>query len=107
MRLKSLHDLYIKELRDLYDAEKQIIRALPKMIKVAKSFELQNALQSHLEQTRRHAERIEQVFEKLGSHARATKCRGIEGIIGEGKEMMGENGERAVLDAAIISSAQG
>ncbi|MGE5444198.1 MAG: ferritin-like domain-containing protein [Ignavibacteriales bacterium] len=106
MKLESLHDLYIKELRDLYDAEKQIIKALPKMIKAATSSELQSALQSHLEQTRGHAERLEQVFEKLGSRARATKCKGIEGIINEGKEMTEEDGDSAVLDAAIISAAQ-
>jgi ferritin-like metal-binding protein YciE len=106
MKLESLHDLYIKELRDLYDAEKQIIKALPKMIKATTSSELQNAFESHLEQTRGHVERLEQVFEKLGSRARATKCKGIEGIIDEGKEMMEEDGDNAVIDAAIISAAQ-
>jgi ferritin-like metal-binding protein YciE len=76
------------------------------MIKFVTSSELRSALQSHLEKTRGHAERLEQVFEKLGSRARATKYKGIEGIINEGKEMMEEDGDSAVLDAAIISAAQ-
>jgi ferritin-like metal-binding protein YciE len=106
MKFESLQDLYVRELRDLYDAEKQLVKVLPKMAKASSSSELQSAFEEHLEQTRGHVERLEQVFEKLGSRPRGTKCKGIEGIINEGKEMMEEDGDNAVLDAAIISAAQ-
>jgi ferritin-like metal-binding protein YciE len=106
MKLNSLHDLYLKELRDLYNGEQRIIKALPKMAEGASSPELQQAFQSHLEQTRVQAQRLEQIFEKLGESAKGAKCKGIEGILDEGEDLMDEDAPPAVADAALISSAQ-
>ncbi len=106
MHMESLHDLFVNELRDLYNAENQILKALPKMAKSCSSEELRQALEEHLEQTRGHVERLEQIFEKLGLKARGKKCAAMEGIIEEGKDLMDEDLEEAVLDAAIIESAQ-
>lgn len=87
-RIKSLHDLFTETLKNTYDAEKQILRALPKMAKNAKSHELKSAFEKHQEQTESHVERIEQAFDLLGKAARAKYCRAIVGIIDEGKEIM-------------------
>ncbi len=106
MKLTSLHDLFLDSLRDLYNAENQIIKALPKMAKTADSGDLQNAFQEHLEQTRRHVERLEKVFEIMGAKARGKTCLAMEGIIEEGKELMKESAEPEVLDAGLIATAQ-
>jgi ferritin-like metal-binding protein YciE len=102
----TLKELYIDELRDLYDAENQLIKALPKMAKAAQSEELRSGFEEHLEQTKGHAERIEQIFQTLGEPAKGKKCKGIQGIVTEGGETMEEDFEGAVMDAALIAAAQ-
>src|SRR3984957_12540132 len=106
MKLESLHDLYLCELRDLYSSEDQIVKALPKMIEKAESTHLRNALKSHLEETRGHVARLEQVFEMHGEEAKKQKCKGMQGILEEGDEMVGKDATPAVRDAAIISACQ-
>ena len=106
MPLDSLQDLFLNELKDVYNAEKQLIRALPRMAKAAQSPELQQALTKHLKETEGHAKRLEQIFAELGHAARGKKCKGMEGLIEEGKEIMEEEGEPEVIDAALISAAQ-
>ena len=106
MESNTLKDLYIDELKDLYDAEHQIIKALPKMIDAASSEELQNALTEHLEITKTQAERIEQIFENMGEKAKPKKCKGMEGVIKEGSEVIEENDDEQVRDAGIIAAAQ-
>jgi ferritin-like metal-binding protein YciE len=106
MKLESLHDLYLSELRDLYSAEDQIVKALPKMIEKAESTKLRNALTSHLEETRLHVARLEQVFEMHGEQAKKEKCKGMQGVLEEGDEMVGKDATPAVRDAAIISACQ-
>ncbi len=105
-KLKSLRDLMIDELKDLQNAEKQIIAALPKMQKKANNPELKNAFAEHLEQTREHVNRLEQVFDILGQKPQGKTCRAMQGIIEEAKEMMEEDGEPSVMDAALIACAQ-
>jgi ferritin-like metal-binding protein YciE len=105
-KVKSLHDLYVSELKDLYSAETQITKALPKMAQSASSPMLEQAFQEHLQQTRRQIERLDQIFEKLGQKPTGKKCKGMEGLIEEGKETMAENMEPDVLDAAMIVAAQ-
>jgi ferritin-like metal-binding protein YciE len=104
--LNTLNDLFVKELRDIYDAEKQLTKALPKLAKAATAGELSTAFEDHLEQTRGHINRLEQVFEQLDLKARGQHCPGIAGIIEEGAELIGEDGEDAVKDAALIGAAQ-
>jgi ferritin-like metal-binding protein YciE len=106
MPVKSLHDLMVNELKDLYNAEKQITRALPKMAKNAQSDKLRKAFEDHLKMTENQITRLEQVFEELEIPAKGKKCAGMEGIINEGKELMEEIEEGATLDAALISAAQ-
>jgi len=106
MKLKSLHDLYVDELKDLYNAENQLVKALPKMAKAASSDELRAAIEEHLEVTRGQVQRLEQVFQELEVNPKGKKCKGMEGLIEEGKEMMEEDAEPAVLDAALIGAAQ-
>jgi ferritin-like metal-binding protein YciE len=106
MKLESLNDLYLSELRDLYSAEDQIVKALPKMIEKAESANLRNALTSHLEQTRNHVTRLEQIFEMHGEQAKKQKCKGMQGVLEEGDEMVGKDATPAVRDAAIISACQ-
>jgi len=106
MKLESLYDLYLSELRDLYSAEDQIIKALPKVIEKVQSPELRNALASHLEETRGHVARLEQVFQMHGEEAKKQKCKGMEGVLDEGGEMIGKDATPAVRDAAIISACQ-
>jgi len=104
MKLNSLQDLMVDEVRDLYSAEKQILKALPKMAKAAKSPRLKTLLQEHLAETENHVKRLEQVFQHLGLNARAKKCKGMEGLLLEGSEMLEEDADPEVLDAAIIAS---
>jgi ferritin-like metal-binding protein YciE len=106
MELETLRDLYIHELKDLYSAEKQIIRALPKMVKAATNRQLAAAFTQHLEQTKRHAERLEQILESQGESTRGPKCAGMEGVLKEGDEMIMEDAEDEVRDAGLIAAAQ-
>lgn len=106
MELATLQELYIDELKDLYSAENQILKALPKMARAAASEDLQSAFEEHLEQTKTHVERLERIFEKLQTSPKGKKCKAMEGLIEEGKELMEEDGEPEVLDAGLISAAQ-
>ena len=106
MKLETLNKLYINELRDLYNAENQLLKALPKMAKAASSAKLRKAFQTHLEQTEGHVERLEQVFKELGEKAKGKTCHGMKGLIEEGSEILEEDGDESVLDAAIIVAAQ-
>ena len=106
MSLDSLEKLFIEELKDIYNAEKQLTRALPRMAKAADSPQLQQAFTNHLRETEGQIKRLERVFKEVGQPIRGKKCKGMEGLIEEGKEMMEEDGEPQVLDAALISAAQ-
>lgn len=103
---KTLHDLFADTLKDVYYAEKQILRALPKMAKNAQSEELKAAFLKHQEQTEGQVERLEQVFELLGKAARGKHCPAIVGIIDEGKEIMDEFGGSEALDSGLVAAAQ-
>ena len=102
----TLHDAFLDELRDLYDSEKQLTKALPKLAKTATSPTLRDAFESHLEETRGHIERLEQAFEGLGEKARGKHCDGIAGIIEEGKSMMEEDFDDLTMDACLIAAGQ-
>jgi ferritin-like metal-binding protein YciE len=102
----TLHEAFIEELRDAYDAEKQLIKALPKMAKAAASTDLRTAFETHLEETRGHVERLEQVFESLDEKPRGKHCEGMAGIIEEGKSTMEEEFDEATMDACLIASGQ-
>ena len=102
----TLHDAFIDELRDTYDAEKQLIKALPKLAKASSSAELKAAFEEHLEQTLKHVERLEQVFESLDEKARGKHCEGIAGIIDEGKSIMEEDFDDTTMDACLIAAGQ-
>lgn len=106
MKIDSLETLLGEELKDIYSAEKQLIKAMPKMAKKASSPELKAALQEHLEVTKRQAERIERVFKELGKPAKAKTCEAMKGIIEEAEDMMSEDADESVMDAAIIGCAQ-
>lgn len=106
MAIKSLQDLFVDELRDIYHAEKQLTKALPKMAKAASSDQLKQAFESHLEETRGQIERLEQIFDELDLRKRGKPCEAMEGLIEEGKEIMEETKEPEVLDAALIVAAQ-
>jgi ferritin-like metal-binding protein YciE len=103
---KSLHDAFIDELRDTYDAEKQIIKALPKLAKAAGSEELREAFESHLEETRGQVDRLEQVFASLDEKVRGKHCDGVAGIIEEGKSILEEDFDDTTMDACLIAAAQ-
>jgi len=105
-KLSNLDDLLIHELQDVYDAEHQILKALPKMIEAASSPELKSAFDLHLRQTQTQVQRLEQAFKALGKDAKREKCAGMAGLIAEGEKIMKENAEASVLDAALISAAQ-
>jgi ferritin-like metal-binding protein YciE len=106
MELESLRELYIDELKDLYSAEKQLVKALPRMAKNATNPELKSAFTEHLAQTEQHVERLEQIFELLETSPRGKKCVGMEGLIEEAKELLEEDAEEEVVDAGLISKAQ-
>ncbi len=106
MKIETLNTLFQEELKDIYDAEKRLVKALPKMAQNASSDELKQALQEHLEVTKGQVERLEQVFEAIGIPAKAKTCAGMKGLIEEGEEVMGENAEEQLMDAAIIGAAQ-
>jgi len=103
---KGLRELYIEELRDLYNAESQLVKALPKMAKAASSDELRRGFEEHLEQTKGHVQRLEQIFQALDENPKGKKCKGMEGLLEEGSEVMQEDFEGALMDAAIIGAAQ-
>jgi ferritin-like metal-binding protein YciE len=102
----SLRELYIEELRDLYNAETQLTKALPKMAKASSNAELRQAFEEHLRQTSEHVSRLEQIFEMLEEKSSGKKCLGMEGLVKEGAETMREDYEDAVMDSAIIGAAQ-
>jgi len=102
----SLRELYIDELRDLYSAETQLTKALPKMAKASSNSELRQAFEEHLRQTSEQVSRLEQIFDMLGEKATGKKCLGMEGLVKEGAEVMKEDYEGAVMDAALIGAAQ-
>src|SRR5579862_4313706 len=107
MKESALKELYIDELRDLYNAENQLTKALPKMAKAANSEELRDGFQAHLKQTKGHVERLEQIFKELGEKPTGKKCKGMEGLIEEGSELIKEDElEGEALDAGLISAAQ-
>lgn len=106
MEMDSLRKLYVDELKDLYSAEKQILQALPKMAKKATNDQLKKGFEMHLEETRMQVERLDRIFEMLGKSPRGKKCKGMEGLIEEGKEMMQEDMDPEVMDAALIAAAQ-
>src|ERR1700691_5338684 len=106
MTQNNLKSLYVDELRDIYNSEQQLIKPLPKMAKAANSDELRKGFEEHLEQTRRHATRLEQILSALGEPVKGKKCKGMAGIVAEGGEMMSEDFEGALMDAALISAAQ-
>jgi ferritin-like metal-binding protein YciE len=106
MALQTLEDLFLHDLKDLYNAEQQIIRALPRMAKKASSPELRRAFEMHLKQTEVQVQRLERVFETIDEKAKGKTCKGMQGLIEEGKEIMSEDIEDDVLDAALIAAAQ-
>lgn len=106
MSLDTLENLYISELRDLYSAENQLLKALPKMAKGASSPELKDAFEQHLKQTKGHVKRLEQLFEKLDESPKGKTCQAMKGLIEEGSEILNEDGEESVLDAGMIVAAQ-
>jgi ferritin-like metal-binding protein YciE len=106
MSLDSLEKLFLEELKDIYNAEKQLLRALPRMAKAAESPELQQAFNKHTKETEGQVQRLERVFQELGQSARGKTCKGMQGLVEEGKEVMEKEGEGPVIDAALIASAQ-
>ena len=106
MELETLKDLYLHELKDLYSAENQIIKALPKMAKAATDEQLVAGFKEHLEQTKEHAARLEQILKSHDETTRGPKCKGMEGVLKEGAEMIEEDAEDEVRDAGLITAAQ-
>ena len=106
MSMDSLKDLYIDELKDLYNAENQLLKALPKMARKASAPELKRAFQDHLAQTEGHVNRLEKIFKGLGEKPTGKTCKAMKGLVEEGKEIIEEDGDDSVLDAALIGAAQ-
>jgi ferritin-like metal-binding protein YciE len=106
MQKDSLRQLYVNELKDLYNAETQLVKALPKMAKASSNAELRQGFEEHLRQTSEHVSRLEQIFDMLGEKATGKKCLGMEGLVKEGAETMSEDYEGSLMDAAIIGAAQ-
>jgi ferritin-like metal-binding protein YciE len=106
MKLQSLRDLFVDELKDVYDAENRLVKALPKMAKSASSPQLRDAFTDHLEKTRSHLERLEQIFSSMGEQAKAKPCDGMKGLVEEGKSLIEEKPDSQVLDAGLIAAAQ-
>ena len=104
--MTTLEDLLVEQIRDLYDAEKQLLRALPKMAEAAGSSDLQNAIQGHLEETENQVSRLERVFEELDTPAKGKACKGMRGLVEEGGEALGGHSESPLTDLAIIAAAQ-
>ena len=106
MSMESLMDLYIDELKDLYNAENQLLKALPRMAKKAASPDLKAAFEEHLGQTEGQVNRLEKIFKRLGEKPTGKTCKAMKGLVEEGKEIIEEDGEESVLDAALIGAAQ-
>ena len=106
MELETLKDLYLHELKDLYSAEKQILKALPKMVKAASNAQLKAGFEGHLEETKEHAVRLEKLLTGHGQTTRGPKCKGMEGMLKEGEEMIEEEADEEVRDAGLIAAAQ-
>jgi len=106
VKLASLQDLFVEQLQDLYNAENQILQALPKMAKAASAPELRQAFEQHLEQSRMHVERLDRVFKQIGASSKGKPCKGMQGLIAEGEEMIKEKAEPEVRDAGLIAAAQ-
>ena len=106
MHMENLQDLMKEDLKDVLHAEKQLIKALPKMIKTATNPQLQEAFQNHLEETKVQAERVEQVMEMMGMPVKTKTCKAMQGLLEEGKEVMSEDADDDVMDAALIGAAQ-
>lgn len=108
MSLHTLRDVFVEQLKDIYSAENQILKALPKLAKAASSPDLREGFEKHLEQTRTHVERLEQVMGTINETSKGKKCKGMEGLLEEGKETLEMKGEAspAALDAAMIADAQ-
>ncbi len=106
MQMNDLQDLFVDQLKDLYSAEKQMLRAMPKLAKAAESEELKAAFQTHAQETEQQVQRLERIFERLGTSPRGKKCKGMEGLIEENKELLKEDADPDVLDAGIIVGAQ-
>jgi ferritin-like metal-binding protein YciE len=106
MSIKNLQDLMLEELRDMYNAENQLVKALPQMAKAASTPALKEAFERHLQQTQNQVSRIETIFDELGGDPRGKRCKGMEGIVSEGAEVLEEGGPGGVIDAALIAAAQ-
>ena len=106
MQLQSLNDLFVEQLQDLYSAETQLVEALPKMASAASHEELRDAFEQHLAETRGHVERRQRIFGELGVTPGTETCKGMQGLIAEGEEVLRMQGDPAVIDAALIASAQ-
>src|SRR3954466_3396625 len=106
MKMQNLEDLLHDQVRDLYDAEKQLVKALPKMAEAASSPELKKAFEEHLQQTKGHVTRLEEVFKHLNQSAKAKTCEAMKGLVEEGEEIIGAKAEPEVRDAGLIAAAQ-
>jgi ferritin-like metal-binding protein YciE len=106
MEMSRLKHLYIEELKDLYSAESQLVKALPKMVKAAASVELRAGFEKHLGQTKEHVARLEEIFDALGDSPKGKKCKGMEGLIKEGSELIDQDPAPEELDAGLISATQ-
>jgi ferritin-like metal-binding protein YciE len=106
MKMQSLRDLFVAELRDLYNAENQLVKAIPKMASAAKSEKLEAAFEEHLEQTKNHVSRLEKIFERLNLNPKGKRCKAMEGLVEEGKEIIDARPEANILNAALIAAAQ-
>lgn len=106
MTLSTLHDLYVDELKDLYNAEHQLLKALPKMAKAASDPQLAEAFTAHLAETKGQVDRLETIFKELDASPKGRKCKAMEGLLEEGKELMAEDADPTVMDAALITAAQ-
>jgi ferritin-like metal-binding protein YciE len=106
MEHSALKELYVDELRDIYDAENRLVKALPKLAKASTSKELRSGFEAHLEQTKGHVDRLKEIFDALGEKPTGKKCAGMMGLVKEGEEIMDEDFEGEVMDAALISAAQ-
>jgi ferritin-like metal-binding protein YciE len=106
MKMETLRELYVDELKDLYSAETQITKALPKMAKAASNKQLKSAFESHLEETKQHVTRLEQIFAEMDESPKGKTCEGMKGLLKEGDELMHEDADPEVMDAGLISAAQ-
>jgi ferritin-like metal-binding protein YciE len=106
MKLNTLRDLYVEQLQDLYSAETQIVEALPKMAKAASNPQLQQAFQQHLSESQQQVQRLDQIFQQLGKKPGGQTCKGMQGLLAEGEDMIKMKGDKAAIDAGLIAAAQ-